>query len=179
MTAKKKVNHAAKVRREGARAKRATQKAETRAAPQKQMFKAEVATAPCVPKIRLEVADWVQGGYKGATETTQKLLNHWFYNDHILPNGQRFSYFPFQKEAIETLIYLYEVSKKRSSKELIESYATEKNLRLLQYDLYPRYCLKLATGTGKTKVISLALAWQYFNSLEKPDEYAATSLVIA
>ena len=180
MTAKKKVNHAAKVRREGARAKRATQKAETRARPQAQMFKAEVATAPCVPKIRIEVADWVKGGYKGATETSKKLLNHWFYNDHILPNGQRFSYFPFQKEAIETLIYLYEVAKKRSSKELIETYAIESNLRLLQYDLYPRYCLKLATGTGKTKVIALALAWQYFNSmLEDANNYAATSLVIA
>jgi type III restriction enzyme len=148
--------------------------------PKADMFRADVATAPCVPKIRLEVSDWVKYGYKGATATTKALLNHWFYNDHILANGQRFAYFPFQKEAVETLIYLYEVSKKRSSKDLLEAYATEKNLRLLQYDLFPRYCLKLATGTGKTKIISLAVAWQYFNSiLEDANNYASTSLVIA
>lgn len=172
MPAKKPKKPAAKAKRKAAKPKQAS--------PQPDMFKAGVATAPCVPKIRTEVGDWVKGGYKGATVTTKKLLNHWFHNDHILPNGQRFSYFPFQQEAVETLIYLYEVAKKKSSKDLIETYSTEKNLRLLQYDLFPRYCLKLATGTGKTKVISLAVAWQYFNAvLEDANEYAPTSLLIA
>ncbi|MEX2162534.1 MAG: DEAD/DEAH box helicase family protein [Anaerolineales bacterium] len=174
----------AKPKRRTAKAKpisaRATARRQKAAAvPQARMFQAEVATAPCVPKIRLAVKDWVKSGYKGATETTQKLLNHWFYNDHLLANGQRFKYFPFQQEAMETLVYLYEVAKVRSSKELIETYATEQNLRLLQYDLFPRYALKLATGTGKTKIISLAVAWQYFNSLEDPENYAASTLIIA
>jgi len=53
-------------------------------------------------------------------------------------------------------------------------------LRLLQYDDYPRYCIKMATGSGKTKVIGLAVAWQYFNAvLEDADAYAKTSLIIA
>ena len=48
-------------------------------------------------------------------------------------------------------------------------------LRLLQYDNFPRYCLKMAAGTGKTKIISLAIAWQYFNAVL---EGAAVSLLI-
>lgn len=137
-------------------------------------------TAPCVPKIREEVAAWVAGGYKGATKTTRTLLNYWFFTDHRLPDGRKFKYHPFQKEALETLIYIYEVAKKRSHKDLLESYAHVTNLRLLQYDLFARYALKMATGTGKTKVISLAVAWQYFNAiLEDSKEYAATNLLIA
>ncbi len=137
-------------------------------------------TAPCVPAIRTAVTEWVDNGYKGATQTSKTLLNHWFHTDHRLPNGQKFAYYPFQREAIETLIYVYEVAQKRRHKELLEAYADLPNLRLLQYDNFSRLCLKMATGTGKTKVISLAIAWQYFNAiLEDANAYAATSLLIA
>ncbi len=81
-------------------------------------------TAPCVPAIRQEVRDWVAGGYKGATPTTRTLLNYWFRTDHRLPNGDKFQYYYFQREAIETLVYLYEVAQKRRHKDLIETYAT-------------------------------------------------------
>lgn len=146
-------------------------------------------TAPCVPAIRQEVRDWVADGYKGATNTSKILLNYWFRTDHRLPSGDKFQYYHFQREAIETLIYLYEVAQKRRHKDLIETYAalpparaggTKGGLRLLQYDDYPRYCIKMATGSGKTKVIALAVAWQYFNAvLEDADTYAKTSLIIA
>ncbi|HFE65842.1 MAG TPA: restriction endonuclease subunit R, partial [Chloroflexi bacterium] len=144
------------------------------------LLEARTKTAPCVPAIRTAVAAWRDGGYKGATATSQALLNHWFHTDHRLPDGQKFAYYPFQREAIETLIYVYEVARKRRHKDLLEAYAEEANLRLLQYDNFPRYCLKMATGTGKTKVISLAIAWQYFNAvLEDAAAYAAVSLLIA
>jgi type III restriction enzyme len=143
-------------------------------------------TAPCVPAIRREVRDWVDGGYKGATPTTKTLLGYWFRTDHRLPNGAKFQYYYFQREAIETLIYLYEVAQKRRHKDLLEAYAqaaaaqTGGQLRLLQYDDYPRYCIKMATGSGKTKLIALAVAWQYFNAvLEDASRYARTSLIIA
>lgn len=142
-------------------------------------------TAPCVPAIRDAVRGWVGGGYRGATATTRTLLNHWFRADHRLPNGEKFQYYPFQREAIETLIYLYEVARVRRHAEMIEAFAKAATaqggqLRLLQYDDFPRYCLKMATGSGKTKVISLAIAWQYFNALlENEAEYAKTSLIIA
>ena len=139
-------------------------------------------TAPCVPAIRDIVRPWVKGGYKGATATTRTLLNYWFKNDHRA-GGLPFAYYPFQREAMETLVYLYEVAKVRRFSELIGQYAPaslKDTPRLLQYDDFARYCVKMATGSGKTKVIALAVAWQYFNAmLEDAQTYAATSLIIA
>ena len=133
---------------------------------QPSLFELSLKTAPCVPAIRQAVRDWaINEGYKGATKTSKTLLNYWFKTDHRLSNGAKFAYYPFQREAVETLIYLYEIAQKRRHKELIESYVTlpegqtGSNLRLLQYDLFPRYCLKMATGSGKTKVMALATAF--------------------
>jgi type III restriction enzyme len=144
------------------------------------LLEARVKTAPCVPAIRKAVADW-RGAYKGVTDTTRTLLNYWFKAEHRLPNGRFFVYHDSQREAIETLIYLYEVAGIRRHKDLLEKYVPkETNLRLLQYDDFARYCIKMATGSGKTKVMSLAIAWQYFNAVaEGREDYAKTSLVIA
>jgi type III restriction enzyme len=144
------------------------------------LLEAKVATAPCVPGVREKVKAWRDDGYKGVTDTTRLLLNYWFFTDHRLPGGQKFSYHYFQREAIETLIYLYEVAKVRRHKNLVESFATRNDLRLLQYDDFPRYCVKMATGSGKTKVMSLAIAWQFFNAVaEARDDFAKTFLLIA
>ncbi|MFZ3376475.1 MAG: DEAD/DEAH box helicase family protein [Chthoniobacterales bacterium] len=155
------------------------------------LLEARVATAPCVPGIRHKVnewrgfelkpemkLEWPSGGYRGITETTETLLKHWFYTDHIRP--RRFRYHYFQQEAIETLIYLYEVAKVRRHKNLIETFATRADLRLLQYDDFARYSEKMATGSGKTKVMSLAIAWQFFNAVaEARDDFGKTFLLIA
>jgi type III restriction enzyme len=140
-----------------------------------------VRTAPCVPAIRQAVDDWRSRNYRGATDTTRILLNHWFRTDHRLPNGRAFVYHDSQRWAIETLIYLYEVAGVRRHKDLVEHYAgANPNLRLLQYDDFARYCIKMATGSGKTKIMSLAVAWQYFNAVVEPrQDYARTFLVIA
>ncbi|MCL5266746.1 MAG: DEAD/DEAH box helicase family protein [Bacteroidetes bacterium] len=154
------------------------------------LLEPEFKTAPCVPAIRAAVDKWRDAEYKGATDTTRTLLNYWFKTDHRLPDGRRFFYFDAQRFAIETLIYLYEVARVRRHKNLIEEYAgTSKDLRLLQYDDFARYCVKMATGSGKTKVMSLAIAWQYFNAVsegsrpssgqEGLDDYAKTFLIIA
>ena len=148
---------------------------------QMSLLEPQVKTAPCVPAIRKAVEDWRAGGYKGATETTHLLLNYWFRTDHRLTNRQPFVYHDSQKFAIETLIYLYEVAKVRRHKDLVEQYAgANPDLRLLQYDDFARYCIKMATGSGKTKVMSLAIAWQYFNAVaEARDDYAKTFLIFA
>jgi type III restriction enzyme len=147
-----------------------------------------IKTAPGVPAIRQAVREWVAEGYKGATPTSKTLLNYWFQTDHRTFNGDKFQYHYFQREAVETLIYLYEVAQKRRHKDLIQTYAstppskggTGGVLRLLQYDDFPRYCIKMATGSGKTKVIALVIAWQYFNAVvEDNPDYAKTSLLIA
>ncbi len=144
------------------------------------LLQPQVKTAPCVPAIREEVAEWRSQGYRGVTDTTRALLNYWFKTDHRLHNGRPFRYHDSQREAIETLIYLYEVVKVRRYKDLLEKYAPNIPLRLLQYDDFARYCIKMATGSGKTKVIALAIAWQYFNAVvEGQEDYARTFLIIA
>ncbi len=135
-----------------------------------------------MPAIREAVDDWRDGGYKGVTDTTRILLNYWFRTDHRLPNGRAFVYHDSQREAIETLIYLYEVAGVRRHKDAGRDTTPARNqdLRLLQYDDFARYCVKMATGSGKTKVMALAIAWQYFNAVaEARDDYARTFLVIA
>src|SRR5262245_29401198 len=147
---------------------------------QADLLDARVATAPCVPSIREKVKAWREGGCKGVSDTTSILLNHWFHTDHKLPDGRKFKYHPFQREAIETLIYLYEVANVRQHKKLIETFATRSDLRLLQYDDFARYCVKMATGSGKTKVMSLVIAWQFFNAVaEARDDFATSFLLIA
>src|SRR5262249_35225461 len=107
------------------------------------MLEPRLKTAPCVPAIRKAVDDWRAANYKGVTDTTRALLNYWFKSDHRLPNGRAFIYHDSQKFAIETLIYLYEVARVRRHKDLVEQYAgSNKDLRLLQYDDFARYCIK-------------------------------------
>jgi type III restriction enzyme len=138
-------------------------------------------TAPCVPAIRKAIDEWRDKDYKGVTDTTRILLNYWFKTDHRLPNGRPFVYHDSQRRAIETLVYLYEVAEVRRHKDLVEKYAgANENLRLLQYDDFARYCVKMATGSGKTKIMALAIAWQYFNATaEGRDDFAKTFLLLA
>lgn len=141
-------------------------------------------TAPCVPALREAVKAWAVGGYKGITETTRILLNYWFHTDHKLANGVPFKYHHSQQEAIETLIFVWEYEKVRTRKALLERYATDfKDVRLTPYDDFARYCIKMATGSGKTKVISLAVAWQFLNAAREDEpvakDYAKTFLVLA
>lgn len=142
------------------------------------LLEPRAATAPCVLAIREKVTKWREEGYKGATNTTRLLLNHWFLTEHRSP--RKFAYHYFQREALETLIYLYEVEKIRRQKPLIETFAARRDLKLLRYDEFARYCVKMATGSGKTKVMALAIAWQYFNAVaEARDDFAKTFLLVA
>lgn len=141
-------------------------------------------TAPCVPALREAVMAWRAGGYKGTTETSRLLLNHWFNTDHRLRNGRRFEYHSSQRQAIETLIFVWEFEKVRTRKGLLERYAQSlKDVRLPPYDDFARYCVKMATGSGKTKVMSLAVVWQFMNAVRESEEiardYAKTFLLIA
>jgi type III restriction enzyme len=143
-----------------------------------------IATAPCVPALREAVKAWRAGGYKGITETTRALLNFWFYTDHKPPNGRPFAYHASQQEAIETLIFVWEYEQVRTRLDLLQRYGTKQNdLRLPPYDDFARYCVKMATGSGKTKVMSLAVAWQYLNAVRETgkgsQDYAKTFLLIA
>lgn len=147
-------------------------------AAQKDLFniQEQLSTAACVPAIREAVKAWRASGYKKITDTTNELLNFWFRTDH--ENGFRFH--TAQREAIETLIYIFEVEKVRSRKDLLERYAfNTKDLRLPPYDDFARYCVKMATGSGKTLVMSMSVVWQFANYLRGEEGYANNFLILA
>ncbi|MCL4553167.1 MAG: DEAD/DEAH box helicase family protein [Candidatus Marsarchaeota archaeon] len=147
---------------------------------QEDLLKPHVQTAPCVLEIRRAVETWRRSKYKGATDTTKTLFNHWFDTDHRLPNGRSFRYYYAQREALETLVWLYEVEQVRRHRDLVERFAKVPGIHVLQYDDFARYAIKMATGSGKTKVMALTVAWQYFNAVaEGRDDYAKTFLVVA
>jgi type III restriction enzyme len=158
----------------------ARRKGSAKATGQLDLLKPNVKTAPCVPSIQEAVTEWRSSGYTGATNTTRILLNYWFGTDHRLPNSQRFTYYRAQQEAIETIIWLYEVAKIRRHRDLLERFGSSPGLHVLQYDEFARYAVKMATGSGKTKVMALTVAWQYFNAMvEAGNDYAKTFLIIA
>jgi type III restriction enzyme len=139
-------------------------------------------TAPCVPALREAVRAWRAGGYKGTTDTTRRLLSYWFHSDHRLATGARFAYHPAQREAIETLIFVWEYERVRSRAALLQRYALDLETPGSLADAFARYAIKMATGSGKTKVIALAIAWQFLNAQREngaAKDYARTFLVLA
>lgn len=145
------------------------------------MLDVTVKSGPCVGPIEKEVHAWREGGYKGITKTTRILFDHWFRPDgHRMASGRTFAFHYAQKEAIETIVYLFEVKRVHRFKELIETYTSATNIRLLQHDEFARYAIKMATGSGKTLVMAMAVAWQFLNAVaEGRDEYATNFLVVA
>jgi len=96
-----------------------------------------------VNQLRDEVREWRESGYPGTAGVTRRLLEWWFERDEErCAVGSRFFY--CQQEAVETVLYLYEVQGRRKMPET--------------GDLL-RYALKLATGTGKTLVMALFVTW--------------------
>lgn len=96
-----------------------------------------------VNQLRDEVRTWRDDGYPGTAVVTRRLLEWWFERgEERRATAKRF--FFCQQEAVETVIYLYEVQGRRKMPET--------------GDLL-RYALKLATGTGKTVVMALFITW--------------------
>lgn len=132
-------------------------------------------------KIKQAVKSWRENRYEGATEITKRLLEFWFKEEHIKPDGLRFEFWRCQQEAIEALIYVYEVCKFRSLYELSRGF----NVSLLfdpTKDTFPKYCFKMATGSGKTFVMAMAIVWDYFNKTKgtnKDIRYSTHFLMLA
>ena len=79
------------------------------------------------PKIREEVDEWRDSGYRGATEVTHRLFEYWFEEDHEVRDlDGPFRYYFCQREAIETLAWLIEIGGQRDAKAIIESFAAVK-----------------------------------------------------
>lgn len=142
---------------------------------------------PLVRAIRAEVDAWRRGGYGGVSETSRTLLRHWFENEHLVKteggDPAPFRYHWAQREAIETFIYLYELRRVRNMAELLFEFGDNQLADLAlgipsEQDRWAKYCAKIATGAGKTKIMSLAIVWSYFHSLYEPNSDLARHFVV-
>ncbi|AFZ08639.1 protein of unknown function DUF433 [Oscillatoria nigro-viridis PCC 7112] len=112
-----------------------------------------------INQVRDRVSLWRRGGYLYVTPTTKKLLEYW-----TNPDRERKLYF-CQIEALETVIYITEVAKKCGDNWI------ENQLRQFNADANPllfRMACKMATGSGKTVVISMLMAWHTLNKVANP-----------
>lgn len=137
---------------------------------------------PFVHKIRTEVEQWRNGGYKDVSETSRALLEWWFNTEHILPKADgslvEFKYYFAQREAIETVIYLYEAAKVKDKYDLIR-YDSSGAVSTSMFDEeWLRLVIKMATGSGKTKVMSLIVTWCYFHKLYEEDSQLASNFLL-
>lgn len=137
--------------------------------------------------LRAAVREWREAFYAGASDTTQILLNHWFGRSHRRQTeaGEEyeFRYYYCQREAIETIIYLKEVRRLECLSQIVAEFGgPDREIAALgiteDEDAWSRYAFKLATGTGKTKVMSLAIVWSYFHALRESDSDVARHFVV-
>lgn len=143
---------------------------------------AEKLMPPMVPELRKQVKAWRDNGYGGASETSKHLLKWWFDTEHLVeqPDGtsQEFQYFFAQREALETIIYLYDVKSVRDKYDMIR-FDIQGHVSPAMFDeSWRRFVTKMATGAGKTKVMSLVLAWSYFHKLYEPDSELARNFLV-
>jgi len=102
---------------------------------------------PLVYKIRLAVAKWRDEDYQGASDTSKSLLNFWFNQEHLIGQA-KFSFFFSQREAIEAIIYLYEVVQAKDKYELMRFDSSERVSAGMFDENWTRYVVKMATGAG-------------------------------
>ena len=100
--------------------------------------------------LRDRVREWRAAGWAGTTSITQELFEFWFDDDRRASNTRPFF---CQQEAVETIAFL-----------------TEAPGHLLvgidvpgSGEAYTRWAVKMATGTGKTLVMAMLIAWSGLN----------------
>ena len=122
---------------------------------------------PLVNQIRPRVKAWRGAGYPGITSVTKRLLGYWTDREEY-ENRQ---FFFCQMEAVETLIWLTEAA--HSEKVGLNIPTDGGHFR--------RLCAKMATGTGKTVVMAMAIAWHILNRVAYPQDtrFARNVLVVA
>lgn len=138
---------------------------------------------PFVPELREKVAEWRKNNYEGASETSKALLNWWFIEPHTIyatdGTAINFQYYFAQREAVETIIWLFDVEKVKNKYDLLKFDRLGRVSPNMFDEDWLRLVIKMATGSGKTKVMSLLLAWSYFHKLyEENSELSKNFLLI-
>ncbi len=139
---------------------------------------------PLVPELRKDVKAWRDNGYDGATDTSKTLLKFWFQTEHLIPRNDgstdTFEFYFAQREAIETIIYLYDIVQFKDKYDLLRFDASGTVSANMFTENWRRLVVKMATGSGKTKILALTLVWSYFHKLyETSSGLARNFLVIA
>jgi type III restriction enzyme len=128
---------------------------------------------PLVAMVREEVQTWRDAGYAGASATSRALLTWWFETDHVIEQADgtasQFRYYFAQREAVETVIWLYDARGARDKFDLMRFDSSGEVKGNMFDEDWPRYVVKMATGAGKTKVLSLLIAWSFFHKTYEPN----------
>ena len=111
--------------------------------------------ASMIDVLRAEVRAWRERHWNDATENTRRLLEYW-----SRPPGEGAFHSPFyaQREAVETVVYLTEIAD--------ANHACVQRLKQLGNDWsrgLTRLAIRMATGTGKTTVMAMLIAWYAVN----------------
>ena len=137
---------------------------------------------PLVAKIRDDVKTWRDQDYAGASNTSRSLLNWWFNTAHTseLADGTQseFLYYFAQREAVETIIWLHDVRGVRDKFDLLRFDASGAVSSGMFDEDWPRFVIKMATGAGKTKVLSLLIAWSFFHKLYEPNSTLSRNFLV-
>lgn len=137
---------------------------------------------PLVTILRKKVKEWRESGYSGASGTSLALLKWWFLKEHPTqaPDGTifDFQYYFAQREAIETIIYLHEIVQVKDKYDLLRFDSSGAVSAGMFAESWRRFVIKMATGSGKTKVLSLVLAWSYFHKLYEADSTLARNFLV-
>ncbi len=112
-----------------------------------------------INELRTHVEQWraAPSAAWGVTYATERLLKHW--RDPAREPNRRL--FFCQIEAAETVIWLTEVADRRF-RDRLAAFNTEANP-----DLF-RIAMKMATGSGKTTVMAMLIAWHAVNKARQP-----------
>ncbi|MFF4122685.1 BPTD_3080 family restriction endonuclease [Microbispora rosea] len=125
-----------------------------------------------VNAIRRKVDGWRLRGYPDVTPTSRRLLEYW--SDPARDNRILFC----QREAAETAIYLAEAAHKQGDPSI---HNTLTEINVTYNDGLSRVALKMATGSGKTIVMAMLIAWQTLNKVANPQDkrFAKRFLIVA
>lgn len=129
---------------------------------------------PLVNSIRKGVHDWRDNGYPDISDVTKSLLTYWFETEHEMG----FEYYFAQRESVESIIYLYEYEQIRNPSELLKFDSSGVLVDSMFEESWLRLVIKQATGTGKTKVLSLLIAWCYFHKQYVPDSELSQNFLL-
>ena len=138
------------------------------------------ADLPLVNALRDDVRRWRRGGYEGATQITKQLLQYWWREDR--PRRLFFC----QLEAAETIIFLNEIRLSGKYLRFKPAFQDEYLEQLKDLPLDPalgpltRLGCKMATGSGKTVVMAMLIAWAFCNRGKVPSDvrFPSAALVV-